>query len=167
MCFKLDFQACTILVPNGAKAKPIILKCWTANGIPTIVIAQMKAANKWPIAIYQPPKNIQRIFRSIFPAPVGSLSILRPKGQIVKAAILKAAIPNGIPIIVRHIMKPANSHSIVVQNPPKIIHNKFPIRLKIPAILSPLIDISSYESALVFTMVVLSFCDTIRRNRVF
>lgn len=27
MCFKLDFQACTILVPNGAKAKPIILKC--------------------------------------------------------------------------------------------------------------------------------------------
>ena len=138
----IESQAGTIFVPNGAKAKPTSLKCWIANGIPTIVTTQMKAASKWPIAIYQPAKNIQRILRSNFPAPVGSLSILRPKGQIVKAAILKAAIPNGIPIIVRHIMKPANNHSIVVQNPPKIIQNKFPIKLKIPAILSPLIDYS-------------------------
>ncbi len=100
----------------------------------------MKAASRCPSAIYQPPNNIQKIFPIIFPAPVGSLTTLRPKGHITKAAILNAWIPNGIPIIVKQKMNPENIHSNVVQKPPNTIQNKFPIILKIPAILSPLID---------------------------
>ncbi len=49
----------------------------------------------------------------------GRLIRVRPNGQIVKLAILKAWIPKGIVMIRTHMTTPAISHRIVAQKPAK------------------------------------------------
>ncbi len=49
----------------------------------------------------------------------GLLTSVRPKGQIVKLAILKAWRPNGIVMIRTHMMIPARHQRIVAQRPAK------------------------------------------------
>ena len=77
----------------------------------------------------QPKKMIQRILPINPPKPKRPSSILCPKGQMTKAAILKHWRPKGMPIMVKQTSRPPRAHSTARMKPPRINHSRLPIIL--------------------------------------
>lgn len=94
--------------PNGINANFAILKHWSPNGIPTIVIQKSIPVIAATAAIQIPLTKIQIIFRSKEPTPPPYTTSL-PNGKNAREANLKHCIPIGIPTIVIHQSKPASS----------------------------------------------------------
>lgn len=55
------------------------------------------------------------------------LTILMPSGNNAKPAILKLAMPNGIPMFVMHNSTPAKTRAMAIQIPAKMNHSTLPI----------------------------------------
>jgi hypothetical protein len=81
-----------------------------------------------PRANQNPAKTIQIKFKSAVQTPADSDSTsFLPKGQKEKPAILKQAIPNGIPTIVQQHNRPTTIQESPSKMPPKANHSIFPI----------------------------------------
>lgn len=117
-------------MPNGEKARFINLKCCLPKGIPTIVRHNKIPKNKCVNAIQKPPQNNQRIFIMVDRQPVlEEVSvILTPKGARPTKANLIHWRPKGIPIMVRHKIKPPIRYSKKIKIPPKTIQIILPIK---------------------------------------
>lgn len=99
-----------------------------------MVMAHIPAKTRWVKKSSQPKASIQIILPIPPKIPKLPISTSFPKGDRTSQAILKHWRPNGIPITVTQRIKPAMVHKTEAISPPKIIQNKFPIRL----IISPL-----------------------------
>lgn len=98
--------------------------------MPTIVIQKSKPKSRWVNTIQKPPNISQMMFIMVDKHPVleeVSL-ILTPKGARPTIANLKHCIPNGIPIIVKHKIKPPIIYSKKINIPPKITQMILPIK---------------------------------------
>lgn len=124
----------TTILPNGAKLAWAMLKQAMPNGIPIIVQHQRTPAIAEPSANQKPAKTIQIKFRKAVPTPAaGEGTSFFPNGQKANPAILKLAIPNGIPMIVQHQSNPTKTHASPSQIPPNANQRRLPIN----TILSP------------------------------
>ena len=97
-----------IVLPNGNRVPMAILKCCIPNGIPIIVAHKHNPKVKWLNAISHHPIKIHRILNAILMHPplLGPATRSCPKGNNTNLPILNNCTPNGIPTIVRHIIKP-------------------------------------------------------------
>lgn len=91
--------------------------------------------NKWVSTIQNPPNinHMMFIIRERHPVLEEVSVILTPKGASPTIANLKHCMPNGIPIMVRHSIKPPKIYPKKMNIPPKMIQmilpNKFMIAL--------------------------------------
>ena len=93
----------TTTLPNGAKLAWAILKQAIPHGIPIIVQHQRTPVRAAPSASQKPAKTIHIRFSKAVPIPaLGEGISFFPNGQNANPAILKLAIPNGMPMIVQH-----------------------------------------------------------------
>ena len=88
----------TTILPNGAKLAWAILKQAIPHGMPIMVQHQTTPAIAEPSANQKPAKTIQIKFRKAVPTPAaGEGTSFFPNGQKANPAILRLAIPHGIP----------------------------------------------------------------------
>jgi hypothetical protein len=95
------------------------------------MVMQNKIPKKrWVRAIQKPPNINQMIFITVDKQPVleDVSVILTPKGARPTKANLKHCIPNGIPTIVRHRIRPPIIYSKKINIPPKMIQMILPIK---------------------------------------
>ena len=121
---------CTTILPNGAKLAWAMLKQAMPKGIPIIVQHQRTPAIAEPSAIQKPAKTIQIKCRKAVPTPaVGEGTSFFPNGQKANPAILKLAIPNGMPMIVQHQSNPTKTQARPSQIPPSANQRRLPINV--------------------------------------
>ena len=120
----------TTTLPKGAKLAWAMLKQAMPNGIPIIVQHQRTPVIAVPSANQKPAKTIQIKFRKAVPTPaVGEGTSFFPNGQKANPAILKLAIPNGMPMIVQHQRTPIKSHASPSQMPPNANQRRLPMNV--------------------------------------
>jgi hypothetical protein len=114
--------------PKGEKARFINLKCCLPKGIPIMVMQNSSPKSKCVNAIQRPPNTSQMMFMTVERQPVFEevSVILTPKGASPTTANLKHCIPNGMPTMVRHKIKPPMIYSKKMNKPPNIIQIMLP-----------------------------------------
>jgi len=117
-------------LPKGENARVISLKCCLPKGIPIMVMQNSSPKSRCVRAIQKPPKISQMMFIAIDRQPVFKelFVILTPNGARPTIANLKHWMPKGIPIMVRHRMRPPKIYSKKIKSPPNMIQMRLPIK---------------------------------------
>ena len=116
-----------IFAPNGQRASMASLRHCRPNGMPIILMKNMKAAMQYKIASHQPTMSSHKTFIMGCAPKSGSTS--EPKGRNVRRANFKHCIPNGIPMIVKQSSRPDISHISAGMKPTSKIQKILPIIL--------------------------------------
>ena len=94
-----------------------------------MVQQRMSPKTRCVSAISHQPSSIQRTLNTTCKQPV-SLPALGwrscPKGHSESEPILKSCTPKGIPMMVRHMIRPAVQYMSAVSSPPMISQTRFP-----------------------------------------
>ena len=117
-----------MLIPKGNKDVFAIVKCFMPNGIPTIVMQNIKPQTICIKAISHQPSNIQIKLptKERQPGSPGAKSISLPKGKNAYVPIFINCTQNGMPIIVMQNTSPDIQYIRAVNNPPKISQIRLP-----------------------------------------
>ncbi len=100
----------TISRPIGSRETGISLKLAMPSGMPMIVTHSARPVTMWPMASHQPARISHRTLPMQEGAPASRRSTaVYPKGHRAYTPMRKAAMPNGMPMIVTQSSAPATT----------------------------------------------------------